>query len=241
MTQHSDLPPLGKTADSIKSLFDRIAPVYDEFNEQLSFGLHRIWKQMAVDWSRAKTGQTVLDLCCGSGDLVFLLARRVGKMGRVIGVDFSSAQLAIAQQKARQAWNLPSLEWVEADVLALPFEDASFDAATMAFGLRNLVDIPQGLAELRRVLRPQAHAAILDFHLPTNDWMRRFQQWYLGTVVVPTAKQRDLTAEYAYIGPSVDRFPQGKQQVELSYQAGFANAVHYEIAGGLMGVLVVTR
>ena len=111
----------------------------------------------------------------------------------------------------------------------------------MAYGLRNLTDIPQGLSELHRVIKPDAKAAILDFHAPTNPVVRQFQQWYLANIVVPTAERFGLSEEYAYISPSVDRFPSGPRQVELAKAAGFAQATHYPIAGGMMGVLVATK
>jgi demethylmenaquinone methyltransferase/2-methoxy-6-polyprenyl-1,4-benzoquinol methylase len=228
-------------AAAIRALFDRIAPVYDDFNQQLSWGLHRVWKQMAVDWSGASPGQTCLDVCCGSGDLALILARRVGPTGQVYGLDFAAAQLAIAQQKAAHTTGLATLHWVAGDALALPFAETQFDAATMAYGLRNLVDISQGLRELHRVLKPGAKAAILDFHQPSQPWLRQFQAWYLDHVVVPTAERCGLTEEYAYISPSLDRFPPGPQQVALAKDVGFAQAVHYPIAGGLMGVLVLQR
>ncbi|MEM9003086.1 MAG: bifunctional demethylmenaquinone methyltransferase/2-methoxy-6-polyprenyl-1,4-benzoquinol methylase UbiE [Cyanobacteria bacterium P01_F01_bin.86] len=225
----------------IRDLFDRIAPVYDDFNQQLSWGLHRVWKQMAVQWSGAATGHTCLDVCCGSGDLALLLAKQVGPTGKVDGLDFSAGQLEIARQRAAQQWQVAPIRWIEGDALALPFEGATYDAITMGYGLRNITDICQGLRELHRVLKPNAKAAILDFHQPQTMWMRQFQRWYLDTVVVPTATRCGLTEEYAYIGPSVDRFPMGERQVQLAYEAGFMRAVHYPIAGGLMGVLVLTR
>jgi demethylmenaquinone methyltransferase/2-methoxy-6-polyprenyl-1,4-benzoquinol methylase len=234
-------PPTVPTDHNIQALFDRIAPVYDDFNQQLSWGLHRVWKQMAVDWSGATGGDRCLDVCCGSGDLTLLLAQRVGTKGRVYGVDFASAQLAIARQKSAQKHNLATIRWVQGNALHLPFTDAHFDAATMAYGLRNLTDIEQGLRDLCRVLKPGAKAAILDFHQPSDSWMRQFQQWYLDRVVVPTAARYGLTEEYAYIAPSVDRFPLGDEQKRMAQTAGFSKAVHYEVAGGLMGVLVVTR
>ena len=229
------------SAQDIQQLFDRIAPIYDDFNQQLSWGLHRVWKQMAVDWSGATAGQTCLDVCCGSGDLALLLARRVGPSGAVYGVDFSPAQLVIARQKAAQPLRLAPLHWVEGDALALPFEAQQFDAATMAYGLRNLTNLPQGLKELQRVLRPGAKAAILDFLQPQSAWLKQFQTWYLSTVVVPTAQNFGMTDEYAYIGPSVERFPLGAEQEQLALEAGFSSAVHYPVAGGLMGILVLTR
>ena len=229
------------SADDIQGLFDRIAPVYDDFNQQLSFGLHQVWKQMAVDWSQAAAGQIGLDVCCGSGDLALLLARRLGKTGQVYGLDFAPAQLAIAQQKAAQQIGLAPVQWIEGDALQLPFDDAGFDVVTMAYGLRNLIDMPQGLRELQRVLKPRGRAAVLDFHRPASAWLRQFQQWYLDNVVVTAAERLGLPAEYAYISPSLDRFPTGQQQVQLAQMAGFADVTFYPVAAGLMGILVMTK
>ncbi|MGF1458795.1 MAG: bifunctional demethylmenaquinone methyltransferase/2-methoxy-6-polyprenyl-1,4-benzoquinol methylase UbiE [Leptolyngbyaceae cyanobacterium] len=229
------------SAQEIQQLFDRIAPVYDDFNQQLSLGLHQVWKQMAVDWCDAQTGDTCLDVCCGSGDLALLLAHRVGTTGQVYGLDFAAAQLAIARQKAAAKARLSAVHWIEGDALALPFEDNQFDAVTMAYGLRNLTNLSQGLSEIRRVLKPDAKAAILDFHRPASQWLQQFQQWYLATVVVPAAQRCGLTEEYAYIAPSVDRFPAGAEQVSLARTVGFTAATHFPLAGGLMGTLVITK
>lgn len=229
------------SSSEIRAIFDRIAPVYDQLNDWLSLGQHRIWKQMAVKWSNPRLGDTCIDLCCGSGDLALRLARQVGITGCVYGVDFSPQQLAIAQERSQHLYPHPPISWVEADVLNLPFDDNKFDAATMGYGLRNVTDIPRSLKELHRVLKPGAKAAILDFHRPSNSHLRAFQQWYLDTLVVPVAQQLGLTEEYAYISPSLDRFPSGREQVELARQAGFADPTHYPIAGGMMGVLVVTK
>lgn len=230
-------------ADLIRELFDRIAPRYDQMNQDMSFGLHQVWKHMAVSWSGAAEGMHCLDVCCGSGDLALLLAQKVGETGQVTGADFAVEQLAIAAQKAAQKnpYLQDRLTWTEADALDLPFEADSFDAATMAYGLRNLTDIPQGLRELHRVTKPGANVAILDFHTPTNPLVNQFQRWYLQTIVVPTAERLGLSEEYAYIGPSVDRFPPGSDQVRLAKSAGFGRAVHYPVAGGMMGVLVATK
>lgn len=227
-------------ASEIRDLFDRIAPVYDQLNNSLSMGQHRIWKLMAVKWSNASPGNTCLDLCCGSGDLAQLLARQAESTGQVYGVDFSAALLAIAQQRLETQYPQPKISWIEADALNLPFEDNYFDCATMGYGLRNVTDIPRCLQELYRVLKPGAKAAILDFHRPKQTLLAAFQQWYLENTVVPAAKQLNLTEEYAYIAPSLDRFPTGAQQVVLAEKAGFT-ATHYPIALGMMGVLLVTK
>lgn len=232
---------LDPNPEKIQDLFNRIAPVYDQFNDWLSLGQHRIWKQMAVKWSNAKPGATCLDVCCGSGDLAHLLARRVGSSGQVFGVDFAAAQLAIAQQRTQSSVQPLNITWIEADALHLPFPDHQFDAATMGYGLRNVTDIPGSLKELERVLKPGATVAILDFHRPNPAIAQIFQQWYLQRVVVPLAQQFGLTEEYAYISPSLDRFPVGSEQVQLAKQAGFHTATHYAIAGGMMGILVATK
>nr|WP_219730022.1 bifunctional demethylmenaquinone methyltransferase/2-methoxy-6-polyprenyl-1,4-benzoquinol methylase UbiE [Sodalinema gerasimenkoae] len=226
-------------AAEIQQLFDRIAPLYDRLNDSLSFGTHRIWKQMAVNWSGAKTGDRVVDVCCGSGDIALLLAEVVGKTGTVVGIDFSAVQLDVARRRSHQ--QLRPVDWVQGDALNLPFEENTFDAATMSYGLRNLTDIPQGLGELYRILKPGAAVAILDMHRPQSAGMRAFQQWYLNTLVVPTAQRFRLKEEYAYIAPSLDRFPSGRQQVQLAQSTGFERVVHYPLMGGMMGVLVAHK
>ncbi|MEO0406723.1 MAG: bifunctional demethylmenaquinone methyltransferase/2-methoxy-6-polyprenyl-1,4-benzoquinol methylase UbiE [Cyanobacteria bacterium P01_A01_bin.135] len=225
----------------VQALFDQIAPQYDALNTRLSFGLHHVWKQMAVDWAGPMPGATCLDICCGSGDLAYLLARRAGPTGQVTGVDFAPRQLAIARQRAATRWAVPRAEitWVTGDALDLPVDSGSIDAATMGYGLRNVANIPKSLAEIRRVLRPSARAAILDFHRPKSLAVRQFQQLYLDNWVVPTARQFGLASEYAYISDSLRRFPTGDRQVELARGAGFASAVHHPLMGGMMGVLVV--
>ncbi|MCL6433447.1 MAG: bifunctional demethylmenaquinone methyltransferase/2-methoxy-6-polyprenyl-1,4-benzoquinol methylase UbiE [Leptolyngbyaceae cyanobacterium HOT.MB2.61] len=228
-------------SDQIRTIFNRIAPVYDQLNNWLSLGQHRIWKQMTVKWSGAKPGDICLDVCCGSGDLAQMLAERVGMKGQVFGVDFSPEQLEIARQRVQTRYpNLP-ITWIEGDALDLPFPDHQFDAATMGYGLRNVTDISRSLQELYRVLKPGAKAAILDFNHPTNPQVRAFQQWYLDAIVVPAAQRFSLSEEYAYIAPSLDRFPTGQEQVKLALEVGFSAATHYPIAGGTMGVLVIGK
>lgn len=225
-----------ETASQIQALFDRIAPVYDRLNDRLSFGLHRVWKQMAVKWLEIDSGAACLDICCGSGDLARLLARRVGPQGTVVGLDFAPAQLAIAQKR-----NVfyPQIQWQAGDALALPFADQSFDGITMGYGLRNLTNIPRALSEMQRVLKPGKKAAILDFCQPQTSWLKQFQAWYLENLVVPTAEQYGLREDYAYLMPSLERFPPPQELIQSSLEAGFSHATAYPIAAGLMMILVL--
>jgi demethylphylloquinol methyltransferase len=228
-------------ASEIKAIFDRIAPVYDRLNDRLSLGQHRIWKLMTVKWSEVKRGNQALDVCCGSGDLALLLAKRVGFTGQVTGLDFACEQLAIAKQRQMVQCPTIPMNWLEGDALALPFEANQFDCATMGYGLRNVTNIPLSLEELLRVLKPGGKAAILDFHRPDAGYVQLFQEWYLANIVVPMAEDMGLKEEYAYINPSVERFPLGSEQITLAHTAGFSQAVHYPLMGGMMGILVLTK
>jgi demethylmenaquinone methyltransferase/2-methoxy-6-polyprenyl-1,4-benzoquinol methylase len=227
----------------VQQIFDRIAPVYDRFNDLLSLGQHRIWKKMALRWCEPQQGEKWLDLCCGSGDMTALVAKQVAPNGQAIGLDFSKQLLAIASQKAKNyAPNIQRmLTWQDGNVLSLPFTDNSFDGATLAYGLRNVANIPQCLSELHRVLKNDAKAAILDFHRPSDRLMQNFQDFYLDRVVVPLADRFNMNEEYAYIAPSLARFPIGSEQVKLAKAAGFKQATHYAIANGMMGILVLKK
>ena len=228
------------TAQEIKALFNQIAPVYDSLNDGLSFGLHRIWKSMAVKWSNPSPSAKALDLCCGSGDLTFLLAKQVTE-GSVFGVDFSPQLLEVAKEKESVKPGSKPIEWLEANVLNLPFPNNHFDCATMGYGLRNVTDIPLCLREIRRVLKPKAKVAILDFHKPSNDFIANSQKWYLDNIVVNLADSLGAKSEYAYIYPSLERFPNNAKQIQLAFEAGYSEALHYPLLGGIMGVLLLTK
>ena len=221
--------------EAVRTLFEDAAPRYDQLNDLLSLGLHRLWKRQAIAWVNPQPGQRCLDLCCGTGDLALLLAARVRPGGLVLGLDAAAAPLQLASQRAgRQPW-LP-VQWQQADALDTGLPAGWADGAVMAYGLRNLADPEAGLAELRRVLRSGARAAVLDFNRP-EALAARFQRAYLQQVVVPAAKRFGLEEHYAYLETSLARFASGPQQQQLARQAGFASVRHRPLAGGLMGLL----
>ncbi|CAI5508798.1 unnamed protein product [Closterium sp. Naga37s-1] len=215
----------------------------------------------------ARPDDTALDICCGSGDLSLLLAEEVGPSGRVVGLDFAAQQLVVAAQKQQDSYSARRVDmrWVEGDALALPFDANSFDAVTMGYGLRNVTSIPRALQEIHRVLKAGSSAAILDFNHTEDPLVAAFQEFALQNAVVPVARMFGLSEEYEYLLPSIRRFPTeeyeylphrpsadivcmavcvrvtGRQQEQLAKDAGFSKAVHYEIGGGLMGVLVLQK
>ncbi|XP_038885206.1 2-phytyl-1,4-beta-naphthoquinone methyltransferase, chloroplastic [Benincasa hispida] len=244
----STTPPLLRhrpiqCASDRQALFNRIAPVYDTLNDLLSLGQHRIWKRMAVSWSGAKAGDCVLDLCCGSGDLAFLLSQKIGSVGKVTGLDFSREQLSIASSRqnslSKPFYN--NIEWVEGDALNLPFPDCSFDAITMGYGLRNVMDKRKALEEMLRVLKEGSKVSILDFNKTTQPTTAAIQEWMINNIVVPVASGYGLAEDYKYLSKSINEFSTGKELEELALEVGFSTSIHYEISGGLMGNLVASR
>ena len=227
---------------AVRELFEAIAPRYDQLNDWLSLGLHRLWKRQAALWLRPLPGQHLIDLCCGTGDLALVLAGKVRPGGQVLGLDAAAAPLQVAAARAaRQPW-LP-LQWRQGDALASGLPSQSFDGAVMAYGLRNLADPAEGLRELRRLLRPGGRAAVLDFNRPDPAAgpparaVATVQRLALRHVVVPTAAAAGLREHYAYLEESLQRFPTGAEQERLARSAGFARARHRPLAGGLMGLL----
>ncbi len=226
----------------MRELFERIAPRYDQLNDLLSLGLHRHWKRQAVAWLRPRPGQRLLDLCCGTGDLALTLAEKVRPGGVVLGLDAARAPLQVASSRAAaRPWL--TLHWQQGDAQATGLADASQDGAVMAYGLRNVADPAMALRELRRLLRPGARAAVLDFNRPDPaEGMpalvaAQFQRFYLRRLVVPTARLAGVPEEYAYLEASLERFPLAAEQQHLARQAGFQQVSHRPLAAGLMGML----
>ena len=224
--------------EQVRDLFDRIAPAYDNLNDLLSLGLHRLWKRQAVAWLAPAPGQRLLDLCCGTGDLALVLAEKVRPGGLVLGVDAAAAPLERARERARRQPWLP-LEFRQGDAAATDLPQAWADGAVMAYGLRNLPDPAAGLQELRRLLRPGGRAAVLDFNRPADaqGGTAAFQRFYLRQLVVPLARRAGLEPQYAYLERSLERFPTGSEQEELALAAGFSRARHRLLAAGQMGLL----
>ena len=218
--QTGTLPPEG-----VRRMFDRIAPVYDAMNRAMTAGLDQRWRA-ATAAAVVRQSDDVLDVCCGTGDLA-LAAAEAG--GRVTAIDFSAPMLDRARRKSAE------IAWVEGDALALPFEDGSFDAVTIGFGLRNLAEADRGLAEMRRVLRHGGRVGILEITRPRGVLAPFYRFWFDG--VIPLAgKVLPGGSAYTYLPASVRRFPAPEGLAELLDEAGFGEIKWRLFAGGIVAL-----
>jgi len=210
-------------------MFDRIARRYDLVNSVLSGGTDAGWRRRAAQETGLRAGGSALDVACGSGKLTAELARLAGEGGHVVGLDFSPEMLAVARR------DHPSIEFLEGDALHLPFRDATFDAATIAFGLRNLADPVRGLGEMTRVA---ARAVVLEFVRPPRGIVGGAYRAYLKTLLpaIGGAISGDRLA-YRYLSDTVDSYRTPEELTELAVQARWSRVQFHSLAFGTVGIV----
>ena len=234
------LPAGDEKAAAVRRMFSSIAPRYDLLNHLLSANVDRVWRRRAVDrlaWERAPGG-TYLDNCAGTLDLAVELARRGGFHGRVVGSDFTYAMLERGTPKLGALPVGPTC----ADALTLPFADASFDGATVGFGVRNLADLDAGLSEMARVLRPGARLVVLEFTTPAWQPFRALYLGYFLKILPLVGKlvSKHSTA-YTYLPESVRHFPEPAELARKLERAGFHAVEWKTLSGGIAALHWGTR
>ena len=210
MREASLTPPkgsdLGKDPEKVKQIFSNVAKGYDKANDVLSLGIHHLWRGKLVKWSKAHVGEDVLDCATGTGDLAIEFKKVVGVTGKVIGSDFCKEMLVTAPVKAAKLGL--EIDFQVADVLQLPFDDASFDVASISFGIRNVADPKQALKELHRVLRPGGRVMVLEFGQPRNPLFSKIYQWYSRHVLPRVGGAvTGFPEAYSYLEESSFHFP----------------------------------
>lgn len=224
----------------VRDMFATIAPRYDRANRVLTAGVDEAWRKRAVAELAAPRGGTVLDLCCGTGDLVFHLLRSDPAL-RVTGIDFTAPMLDGARTRARSADPQGRATFVEGDVTALPFADASFDGATMGLSLRNVTDIVGALREARRVLRPGTRFVNLDVTKPPNPIVRRlFGLYFYGVVPLIGGLVGGSRAAYRYLPNSLTNFPDADGLADRFRTAGFRDVRYVRLGFGAIALHVGT-
>ena len=213
-------------------MFDRVAPSYDLVNTVLSGGIDGAWRKRAARETRLKEGNTAIDVACGSGKLTAELGRLALPKGRVVGLDFSPQMLEIARRE------YPMLEFVEGDALAIPFDDRTFDASTIAFGLRNLADPVRGLREMVRVLKPGGRAVVLEFVHPPRGPIGMGYRLYLKTLLpaIGGAISGDPSA-YQYLSDTIDSYRTPEELRDMAIAAGWLDLRYHGLAMGMVGLL----
>jgi demethylmenaquinone methyltransferase / 2-methoxy-6-polyprenyl-1,4-benzoquinol methylase len=233
----SSLPSATEKEQAVQEMFTAIAHRYDLNNSLLSLGLHHFWKRRAVKMSGAAPGDTVLDLCTGTGDLAVLLARRVGPQGRVIGLDLNDRMLEFGRRKIDKL-GLSNITLLAGNAESLQFRDRTFQAVTVAFGIRNVTDIQTALREIYRVLKPGGRAVCLEFSRPVIGPLRKLYDLYSFTILPRIGKlvSHDQTGVYNYLPASIRAFPDQERFKALFLETGFSPVTYRNLTGGIVAI-----
>ena len=230
-----------KKNNEVKTIFNKVSCSYDFLNSLLSLGLHKYWKKTLVDLLKPIDGENWADLCCGTGDLSFLIFKKVRPNGSVTGIDSAKEILNIAMEKSKLIEN-KFISWEMQDILEIDEDLKNYDGICMSYGLRNLVNVEEGLKKVFNLLSDTGRAGFLDFnHSKFNSIADLFQKIYLRFVVVPISKIFRLSKEYSYIEKSIKNFPKGNELMLIAKGVGFKKVEYRTIFFNQMGILILEK
>ena len=229
-----------KTAEKagrVREVFDSVAAQYDLMNDLMSGGLHRLWKRFTIELSAVRSGQTVLDIAGGTGDLAAKFSKLVGADGKVILADINAAMLSVGRDRLIDKGALSNIDVVQADAQFLPFEDNSIDCITIAFGLRNVTDKAKALRSMHRVLKPGGRVLVLEFSKPTSPLLSKVYDAYSFSALPATGKLiTDDADSYRYLAESIRKHPDQESLLEMVEDAGFVDCRYHNMTGGIVAV-----
>ena len=219
----------------VEDMFDNIAPKYDFLNHSLTFGIDKLWRKKAIKSASETSPKTILDIAAGTGDFSILEAEKTS--AEITAIDISQNMLDIAVKKAEKKGLKDRIKFLKADSLNMPFQDNSFEAVTVGFGVRNFVDISKGLKEIFRVLKPEGRLVVLELSEPPNKIVKAGYSFYFHKVLPFWGKliSKDGAA-YKYLPKSVDNFPYGERFLKLMQDAGFKNTKLEWLSLGLSAI-----
>ena len=229
-----------KTAEKagrVREVFDSVAAQYDLMNDLMSGGLHRLWKRFTIELSAVRSGQTVLDIAGGTGDLAAKFSKLVGADGKVILADINAAMLSVGRDRLIDKGALSNIDVVQADAQFLPFEDNSIDCITIAFGLRNVSDKAKALRSMHRVLKPGGRVLVLEFSKPTSPLLSKVYDAYSFSALPAMGKLiTDDADSYRYLAESIRKHPDQESLLEMVEDAGFVDCRYHNMTGGIVAV-----
>ena len=230
----------GKKVEQVERMFDHIAPAYDRLNHLMSLGIDRSWRRTALKWLRPHRPALVLDVATGTGDFA-IQACRMLPSASLTGVDLSEGMMQVGRRKVEQAGLAARIDFQREDCEALTFSDASFDAVTVAFGIRNFEHLDRGLREMCRVFRPGGHLVILELSTPDRPPMKQLYRIYSRLIPLMGRLVSHDRSAYTYLPQSIRAFPQGEVMSESIRRAGFSDVRFRRLTFGVCTLYMATK
>ncbi|MEE9339329.1 MAG: bifunctional demethylmenaquinone methyltransferase/2-methoxy-6-polyprenyl-1,4-benzoquinol methylase UbiE [Methylococcaceae bacterium] len=221
----------------VRSVFDSVASNYDVMNDLMSFGIHRVWKRVAIQLANVRNGDQILDLAGGTGDLTILFEKRVGKEGQVVLADINSEMLRTGRDRLIDRGLIGNIRYAQVNAEHLPFEDNSFDCVCIAFGLRNVTDKDAALRSMHRVLKPGGRVIVLEFSHPIDKVTEKIYDFYsfkllpkIGAIV---AKDEE---SYRYLAESIRMHPKQDDLKQMMENAGLERCEYFNMNQGIVAI-----
>lgn len=231
----------GKKSEQVEEMFDNIAPAYDKLNHTLSLGIDRSWRRKAINWLKPFQPKRIMDMATGTGDFAILACREL-QPDELIGTDISEGMMDVGRNKVKQAHLSDKISFAREDCTSLSFADDTFDAVTVAFGIRNFEGLDKGLAEMCRVLKTGGHLVILELSTPDRFPMKQLFTIYSKVVIPLLGKclSKDNSA-YTYLPQSIRAFPQGEVMQKVIRKAGFSQVNFRRLTFGICTLYTATK
>lgn len=231
----------GDKGKQVEEMFDNIAPTYDRLNHQLSWNIDRGWRRKAIEQLAPFKPQHMLDIATGTGDFAILAAQMLHPQ-HLTGTDISEGMMDIGRKKVKQQSLDNVISFAREDCMSLTYEDATFDAVTAAFGIRNFPDLNKGLSEMCRVLKPGGHLSVVELTTPVSFPMRQLFKVYSHTILPVYGRMisKDSSA-YTYLTRTIEAFPQGEQMMDILKNAGFSETRFERLTFGICTMYFATK